>query len=100
VIKGDTIDVTDLNKVDLYSFGVILYYFAFGYYPFNLTKEDAKQNAKIYEKITKELIIENEDNYYSTHFIDFVSNSKSLFLHFIKYFALLIFLLITLFNIS
>jgi len=72
VIKGDTIDVTDLNKVDLYSFGVILYYFAFGYYPFNLTKEDAKQNDKIYEKITKELIIENEDNYYSTLFIDFV----------------------------
>ena len=72
VIKGDTIDVTDLNKVDLYSFGVILYYFAFGYYPFNLTKKDVKQNDKIYEKITKELIIENEDNYYSTLFIDFV----------------------------
>ena len=72
VLRSDTIKVKDLNKIDLYSLGIILYYFAFGYFPFELNHEDAKKYDVIYNKIMKDLKIENEDNYYSPHFIDFL----------------------------
>ena len=73
VLKSDTINKNDLNKVDLYSLGIILYYLAFGFYPFELNYEDAKKYDIIYNKILKDLKFENEDNYYSSHFIEFVS---------------------------
>lgn len=73
VIRTDTIDIRDISKVDLYSFGVVLYYFAFGYFPFDLKNEDIKKYEVIYQKIMKDLIIDNEDNYYSPHFIDFLT---------------------------
>lgn len=72
VLNSDIIDVKDLNKVDLYSLGVVIYFLAFGYFPFELEKDDIKQYNKIYEKIKKELKIDNEDNYYSPYFIDFI----------------------------
>lgn len=72
VFRTDTIDIKDINKIDLYSFGVILYYLAFGYFPFNLKNEDIKKYDVIYQKIMQDLIINNEDNYYSHHFIDFL----------------------------
>ena len=72
VLHSDIIKVKDLNKVDLYSLGIILYYFAFGYFPFELNHEDAKKYDVIYNKIMKDLKIENEDNYYSPYFIDFI----------------------------
>ena len=71
-LDNKTIKVKDINKVDLYSLGVILYYFAFGYYPFGLTYEDANDYDKIYDKIMKDLEIKNEKNYYSGHFVDFL----------------------------
>ena len=73
VLKSDTINKKDLNKVDLYSLGIILYYLAFGFYPFELNYEDAKKYDIIYNKILKDLKFENEDNYYSSHFIEFVT---------------------------
>ena len=73
VLRTDCIDIEDISKVDLYSFGVVLYYFAFGYFPFDLKNEDIKKYEVIYQKIMKDLIIDNEDNYYSPHFIDFLT---------------------------
>ena len=72
ILNSDIINVKDLNKVDLYSLGVILYSLAFGYFPFELDKDDIKDYKRIYEKIKKELKIDNEDNYYSPYFIDFI----------------------------
>ena len=73
VIKEKVIDVKDLNKVDLYSLGIVLYYLAFGTYPFDLNSEDTKSYDKIYEKITtNDLKIEN-DMELSKHFIDFLN---------------------------
>ena len=72
IIRTDIIDIEDLDKIDLYSFGVVLYYFAFGYFPFNLKNEDVKKYEVIYQKITQDLIINNKDDYYSSHFIDFL----------------------------
>ena len=72
VFRCDIIKVKDLNKVDLFALGVILFNLAFGTYPFGLNKEDSNNVKVVYKKIMNDLIIENEDNYYSSHFIDFI----------------------------
>lgn len=73
VLRSDIINTNDLNKVDLYSLGVVLFCAAFGNFPYGLTQEDAKNYIIINEKIEKnKLVIDNEDNYYSSHFISFL----------------------------
>lgn len=72
VLRNDIINVNDLNKVDLFSLGVILYQLAFGYFPFGLKIQDAKKFSIIYDKIKKDLIIDNKNDYYSLCFIDFI----------------------------
>ena len=73
VIKSKTIDLKDINKIDLYSLGVILYNLAFCSYPYDLNSEDCNNYDKIYKKITNnELNFNNEDNCYSKYFIDFL----------------------------
>lgn len=62
----------DLNKVDAYALGVLLYNLAFGYYPYGLTYEDSYDYRKIIEKIKKEIEFKNENNF-SSQFIDFLS---------------------------
>lgn len=64
VINSEIIPVTFLNKVDLFSLGIILYNLAFNSFPFYLNKNN--------ERIKNDLIINNENNYYSSHFIDFL----------------------------
>jgi serine/threonine protein kinase len=51
VISSKTIDVKDLNKVDLFSLGVVLYNLAFGSFPFDYKCEDFNNKEKIYNKI-------------------------------------------------
>ena len=73
ILNSDFIFIKDLNKVDLFSLGVILFNMAFGYYPFGLEKEDVKNYKIIYEKIMKNnLEFDNDDDYYSSYFIDFL----------------------------
>ena len=73
VIKSKTININDLNKIDLYSLGVILYNLAFGTYPYNLNREDSNSYDIIYNKIeNNELEFDNKDNCYSKYFIDFL----------------------------
>ena len=73
VIKHKKIYVKDINKIDLYSLGVILYHLAFGNYTYGLNNEDAKDYDKIYYKIkNNKLVFKNEDNYFSNYFIDFL----------------------------
>ena len=78
ILSQKTIDVKDLNKVDLYSLGVIIFNLAFGSYPYGLTDEDIEENQE-YSKILKKiengnLEIDNEDNYFSSYFIDFLKS--------------------------
>ena len=73
VIKGETIEVKDLNKVDLYSFGVTLYNLAYGEYPYGLTGEHSRNYYKIYSKIQENWEIKNDcNNSLSKDFIDFL----------------------------
>ena len=72
VIKNKTINVKDLNKVDLFSLGITLYYLAFNSFPFGLSHEDIKDNDKIYGKIMEGKKIKIND-VYSKHFIDFLN---------------------------
>ena len=74
VIKKKTININDLNKVDLYSLGVIIYYLAFGTYPYDLNRDDSDNYDKIYNKIeNNNLVFDNEENFYSKYFIDFLN---------------------------
>ena len=75
VLSSKRIKISDLNKVDLFSFGIILYNFAFGKYPFNLKPEDygdSQDFIKIKEKIEKESLEIEPNEYYSKYFVDFV----------------------------
>ena len=72
ILKSEKIKVKDLHKVDLYSFGVMLYNLAFATYPYGLEKEDANSYSTILEKIeANELTFPNTEDY-SSHFLDFI----------------------------
>lgn len=74
VMKTEKIEVKDLDKVDLYSLGITLYYLAFGKFPYDINANDINSNEKIYDKKTKnELKIENQNGEYSKHFINFLT---------------------------
>ena len=71
VIKSKTIEYKEINKVDAYAFGVILYNLAFGMYPYDIKYDD--NYDIIYEKISKnKLELNNANNSFSNHFIDFL----------------------------
>jgi serine/threonine protein kinase len=71
VISSKTINVKNLNKVDLFSLGVVLYNLAFGAFPFNYECEDFNNKEEIYNKIMNSEI-EFDNSLYSSHFIDFL----------------------------
>ena len=72
VLRQKTIDVKELSKIDLYSFGVTLYYLAFGVYPYDL---NGIQN---YDQIAKKIDETNlefpSDMGYSKMFQNFLIN--------------------------
>ena len=73
VLKTKTINIEDLNKVDIYSLGVTLYVLAFGCFPYFLKVEDNKDYEKIYNKIqNNNLEFDNKNNVFSSVFIDFL----------------------------
>jgi serine/threonine protein kinase len=75
VIKKEIINIKELNKIDLYSFGVIIYILAFGKYPYELSYEDQYDYQKIYEKIFLNKIgINIENKKFSLCFYDFLTN--------------------------
>ena len=74
VISSQKIKYKDLNKIDLYSFGVVIYILAFGKYPYELSCDDQDNYQKIYEKIfLEEIGINKENKYFSLCFYDFLT---------------------------
>jgi serine/threonine protein kinase len=64
VINSEIINTKDLDKVDLYSLGSMLFNLAFGIYPDEFTEKELEEKINI-------LIEENSSNY-SIYFFDFV----------------------------
>ena len=72
VINSNEIEYKNLNKVDTYSLGVLLFKMAYGYYPFNLKYGDENNYKIINQKINCEYEIKKDKNL-SSYFIDFIS---------------------------
>jgi len=51
VLNGAKIKVLEASKIDIFSFGVLLYYSAFGKYPYDLENVDDKDYDKMSEQI-------------------------------------------------
>lgn len=69
VNNNKTIKIKDMNKIDLYSLGILLFTLGFGNYPFDLSYEETKDYKKEMEKCEREL---RNKNQYSSHFFDFL----------------------------
>ena len=73
VLKEETIKVKDLNKIDLYALGVIIYRLAFGKYPYGLKHGDENDYKEILRKIENEELEMEKKMDYSPSFLDFLS---------------------------
>ena len=74
-MKRDKINIKNYHKIDLFSLGIMLYRLAFGFYPFNLQREDVDNDDIILSKINSDFKVENIETEFSKYFIDF-SNAK------------------------
>ena len=72
IISQQYVAVKDINKVDLYSFGVTIFLLGFGYYPFDLNPDDVRKYNIINKKINSGLKINNNIRRFSPGFIDFL----------------------------
>ena len=71
IINSEVIDVNDLEKVDLFSLGVMLYNFAFCSYPYDSNEEtNDEQKPQIEEKMNN--IMEENKLQYSKYFVNFL----------------------------
>lgn len=73
IIRSENIKIKDLAKVDLYSFGVMLYNMAFSCYPYKLSKGEEENYEIILEKIEKNKLVFPNTSDYSPYFLDFIS---------------------------
>ena len=73
VMKRERINIKDYHKIDLFSLGIMLYRMAFGFYPFNLQREDVDNDDIILSKINSDFKAENIDTEFSKYFIDFLN---------------------------
>ena len=73
VIEKKSIDVCDASKIDVYSFGVLLYFLAFHDYPYQLDKVDTQNYSGILKHIKEEKLVFPEGTGHSKLFKNFVS---------------------------
>ena len=72
-LKKERIKVEDASKIDIYSFGVLLYVLAFGDYPYDLRKVNDKDYSQMAKNIQEnELQFPNSNNH-SKMFLNFIS---------------------------
>ena len=64
VSNSETINTKDLEKVDLYSLGILLFNLAFGTYPDKMTNEELGEKFNC--------LMEEKEAGYSKYFIDFI----------------------------
>jgi len=73
VLEKKTIDVCDASKIDVYSFGVLLYFLAFHDYPYNLQKVDSTDYSGMLKNIKEEELVFPEGTGHSKLFKNFVA---------------------------
>ena len=73
VLSCEYIDYIYCNKIDLYSLGVVLYYFAFEQFPYGLIIEDCIEFNLIIQKIKNNKLIFPNIKIYSSMFLNFLS---------------------------
>ena len=72
VINSEEINIKDLEKIDLYSLGVMLYNFSCNSYPYESSNDSTTNKSKSDENIN---ILElKHDSHYSKYFFDFLRN--------------------------
>jgi serine/threonine protein kinase len=68
------IDMEDINKIDMFSLGILLYNMAFGQFPFQLEYSDRKNFTVIYDKIMQKDLVFPDSRNFSLLFRNFVKN--------------------------
>lgn len=74
VLGQKEIDVEDCNKVDIFSLGILLFFLAYGQFPFLLEFSDIKDYRIIYNKICKSSLIFPDSKSHSFLFRNFIKN--------------------------
>ena len=65
---------SECNKIDIFSFGILLYHLAYAEYPYKLNLKDKKNFQEIKNKINKnDLIFPSKIKNFSSYFRDFLS---------------------------
>jgi len=72
VLKRKTIIINEASKIDIYSFGVLIYLLAFGDYPYELDEVDTKDYDGIYNNIIKKELVFPDETGHSLMFKNFV----------------------------
>ena len=70
IMEQEFIEYKNLNKIDLYELGVMIYYLAFGFFPYEIKMGDDYETIK--EKIKNNKLEINNKKYFSKYFIDFL----------------------------
>ena len=72
VLSEKKIHIKDASKIDIYSFGVLIYLLAFNDYPYELSKVDSKDYNGIYKNIFKINVDFPDDTGHSLMFKNFI----------------------------
>ena len=73
IISKELIEIREAEKIDIYSFGVSLYYLLYGEYPYNLKDVNIKDYQGILRKIKEEKLKFKENKKISRLFKDFLT---------------------------
>jgi len=73
IISKELIEIKEAEKIDIYSFGVSLYYLFYGEYPYNLKDVKIKDYKGILKKIKEEELVFNKSKKISGLFKDFLT---------------------------
>ena len=72
VLNKRKIVASEASKIDIYSFGVLLYNLAFGDYPYKVGEVNCKDLTQIAKNIEEQNLVFPEDNRLSKAFLDFL----------------------------
>ena len=72
ILGGTSIKVKDLNKIDIYSLGVMSFVLAYGFFPYNSSNDNMKNTELIYKQIMSSKLKIPPLKSYSKGFVNFL----------------------------